>query len=370
MKSGTKCRTIVDALSDEIAAGRYRAPSSFPSAERIVRRFKVSYATAVKALDEMKKRGLVYSVVGSGTFVTKTAGRSIGLLAPAWSGSDFFPALCHAISAICQSRSRPLLFADTSSDSNEGLGERLVSLANSLVSERVSGILCHPVDFCEDARAANEAVLGVFRKAGVPVVLLDCDIVPPPGESGYDVVGIDNVAAGWRLGEHVLSRGARRILFVSVFMNVSPNAQSRLAGLRDAVAKRRGARVATFNMPPGPDGEAELAACLKRENPDAVVCSSDNVAAVALKVLRAVGKSVPEDVLVTGVNDIALATLTDPPLTTIRQPCAAIARVAFETLERHRKDPDTPPMRVFLPAPLIERESTFSPTTPKKEKRK
>lgn len=58
MKSGTKCRTIVDTLSDEIAAGRYRAPSSFPSVERIIRRFKVSYATAVKALDEMKERGI------------------------------------------------------------------------------------------------------------------------------------------------------------------------------------------------------------------------------------------------------------------------------------------------------------------------
>ena len=358
MKSGTKCRTIVDTLSDEIAAGRYRAPSSFPSVERIIRRFKVAHLTAVRAMDELKRRGLVYSVNGSGTFVTKTAGRSIGLLAPAWSGSDFFPALCHAISAICQSRSRPLLFADTSSDSNDGLGERLVSLANSLVSERVSGILCHPVDFCEDARAANEAVLGVFRKAGVPVVLLDCDIVPPPGESGYDVVGIDNVAAGWRLGEHVLSRGARRILFVSMFANVSSNMQSRLAGLHNAVAGTRGARVDAFDMPSGNGGESALADCLKGKLPDAVVCSSDKVAAMALKALRSIGCSVPGDVLVTGVNDTSIATLTDPPLTTIRQPCATIARIAFETLDRRRKDPDAPPMRVFLPAPLVEREST------------
>ncbi|MBR3085980.1 MAG: substrate-binding domain-containing protein [Kiritimatiellae bacterium] len=370
MRSGTKCRTIVDTLSDEIAAGCYRPPTTFPSAERIVRRFKVSYSTAVKALDEMKKRGLVYSVIGSGTFVTKTAGRSIGLLAPAWSGSDFFPTLCHAVSATCQSRARPLLFVDTSSDSNEGLGEKFVSLAESLVSERVSGILCHPVDFSENASAANEAVLGVFRKADVPVVLLDCDIVPPPGESGYDVVGIDNVAAGWRLGEHVLSRGARRVLFVSMFANISSNVQSRLAGLRNAVAEVRGARVDAFDMPSGNGDVTALADCLKGKRPDAVVCSSDNVAAVALKALRAIGKSVPGDVLVTGVNDTSIATLTDPPLTTIRQPCADIARVAFEALDRRRRTPDAPPMRVFLPAPLIERESTFSPTTPKKKKEK
>ena len=55
MKSGTKCRTIVDTLSDEIAAGRYRSPSLFPSVERIIRRFKVAHLTAVRAIDELKR---------------------------------------------------------------------------------------------------------------------------------------------------------------------------------------------------------------------------------------------------------------------------------------------------------------------------
>ena len=68
----------------------------------------------------------------------------------------------------------------------------------------------------------------------------------------------------------------------------------------------------------------------------------------------------PEDVLLTGVNDGEIAHVVSPPLTTIHQPCADIARAAFEMLERRRKDPDAPPMRVLLPAPLIERESTSS----------
>ena len=89
MKSGTKCRTIVDTLSDEIAAGRYRAPSSFPSVERIIRRFKVAQTTAVRALDELKKRGLVYSVHGSGTFVRKSAFRA----------TEFKPSLAAAVGA-------------------------------------------------------------------------------------------------------------------------------------------------------------------------------------------------------------------------------------------------------------------------------
>jgi len=362
MRSGTKCRFIVETLGGEIAAGRYSAPSTFPSAEQIVRRFKVAYLTARKALDELKKRGLVFSVQGAGTYVTRTAGRSIGLVVPAWSGSDFFPALCHAVSAICQRNSRALLFADTSAESGEGLGERMVALAKSFVQEKVGGVLFHPIDFCSGADVANKAVLDVFREAGVPVVLLDCDVANPPDESGYDVVGIDNVAAGWRLGEHVISRGAKKILFVSVFAAVSPNAQSRLAGLRDAVSARRGIRLAAFDAAPGEAGEEAIEEAIRREKPDAVVCSNDNLAAQSLHALSNMGLRVPYDVLLAGVNDVSLARMLSPPLTTIHQPCVDIARVAFETLERRRKNPDAPPMRIFLPAPLVVRESTGAAT--------
>ena len=369
MRKGTKCRTIVDTLGDEIAAGRYRPDSAFPSAERIVRRFQVSYLTAVRALDELKRQGLVYSVAGSGTFVSKMAGRSLGLMVPAWPGSDFFPMLCREVSALCQAKGRPLLFADTSgSEAGDGVIEtRLVEAAHSFVAERVSGVLFHPVDFHGGAVKANEAVLGVFRAAEVPVVLLDCDVVAPPGESGYDLVGIDNVSAGWRLGEHVLSRGARRLLFVSVFAAASPNVRMRLAGVRGAAAGRRGAKVGDLDLASVNDGEAVLAKRFRTDPPDAVVCSSDMVAALAHKALRAAGLRVPEDVLLTGVNDGPVAELADPPLTTIRQPCTDIARVAFEALERRRAFPSAPAMRIFLPAPLVAREST-SPLSPPDKK--
>lgn len=358
MQSGTKCGRIVETLAAEIAEGRYRAPSSFPSAEQIVRRFKVAYLTAVKAHDELKRRGLVYSVQGAGTYVARAAGRSVGLVVPGWSGSDFFPALCRSVSAVCQRSSRPLLFADMLAESGDGLAARVVSIARSFVGAGVGGVLFHPVDFCEGAGKVNREVLDVFREAGVPVVLLDCDISNPPEESGYDVVGIDNVAAGWRLGEHVISRGARKILFASIFAAVSPNAQSRLAGLRDAVAAKRGARLAAFDVPPDESAAAALSEAIRREKPDAVVCSNDKVAAEALRAVEGLGLRVPEDVLVAGVNDGEIARVVSPRLTTIHQPCADIARVAFEALDRRRKDPDAPPMRIFLPAPLVVREST------------
>lgn len=355
-RAKTKFRTVVETLEDEILAGRYKPPASFPSVARIVRRFGVAHLTAVKVLDELKKMGLVHSRQGAGTFVAPTAGRSVGLIVPAWQGSDFFPALCGEVACVCQRKGRPLLFADASRISNTEMAKRLKAIAESFIDQRVSGVMFHPVDFCERAQKANREVVEVFRAAGVPVVLLDCDIVSPPDESGLDVVGIDNVTAGWRLGEHMLSRGAKRILYVSVFSNVSPNAQSRLAGLRDAVNSKSGVTLSEYGMTPYTGGR--LCDCLRKTKADAIVCSNDNVAALVVKELAALGLRVPQDILVSGVNDLTIAMMVNPALTTIHQPCAEIARVAFEMLERRSAEPDAPVMRVFIPAPLVVREST------------
>ena len=357
IRTWTKCRTVVETLSDEIMSGRYNAPATFPSTARIVRRFNVAHLTAVRAVDQLKKLGLVRSRRGSCTYVSPTAGKGIGLMVPSWSGSDFFPALCSEVSGLCQKMCRPLFFADTARLSPDGIADRLEDLARSFVEQRVSGVLFHPVDFCASARTANARVVAKFREAGIPVVLHDCDIVDPPEESGFDVVGIDNVAAGRKLGDHVLSQGARRIVYASVFPKLSPNVQSRLSGLRDAVSATRGAKLAEFDMSTTASGKL-LGECLRKTKADAIVCSSDRVAALAIREILALGIRVPQDVIVSGVNDITVATMVTPALTTIHQPCADIARVAFETLERRRADPDAPAMRVFLPAPLVVREST------------
>jgi len=363
MRAKTKCRTVVETLADEIMAGRYRPPATFPSVARIVRRFGVAHLTAVRVLDELKKMGLVRSRQGSGTFVAPAAGRSVGLMVPAWHASDFFPSICGEISSVCQERGMALLFADTSKISCDEMPGRLSAIAKSFVEQGVAGVMFHPVDFCGCAREANEMVVDVFREAGVPIVLLDCDIVNPPEESGIDMVGIDNISAGWRLGKHVMSRGARKVLYVSVFTEVSPNALSRLAGLRDAVSASRRVSLSELRMPQS-GGAEELREGIAASHADAIVCSSDMVAAIVMKELAALGLRVPDDVIVAGVNDVSLAKIVSPALTTIHQPCAEMARVAFETLERRRGDPGAPAMRVFLPAPLVERDSTARAARP------
>ena len=104
--------------------------------------------------------------------------------------------------------------------------------------------------------------------------------------------------------------------------------------------------------------ESTLHATWRRRLPDAIVCSSDLVAANVLKLLPQIGKRCPDDVLVTGVNDVDLATLVSPTLTTVHQPCEAIAQTAFETLLWRMENPTTEPRRIMVATSLVVRDST------------
>ena len=96
-----------------------------------------------------------------------------------------------------------------------------------------------------------------------------------------------------------------------------------------------------------------------------MICTSDYVAALALKEIAASGRRVPDDMLVTGVNDIGVTRLVNPSLTTVRQPVDEIAKTAVETLKWRMENPSAVGRRIFLDAPLVVRESTAA--KPKKQ---
>lgn len=90
--------------------------------------------------------------------------------------------------------------------------------------------------------------------------------------------------------------------------------------------------------------------------PDALVCASDMIAIAALRSLREIGMTVPGNIAVTGFDDIPLAPLVCPSLTTIRQPVPDMARTAFDWVLRSDKGPKSPSPVVFKPT-LVVRES-------------
>ena len=96
----------------------------------------------------------------------------------------------------------------------------------------------------------------------------------------------------------------------------------------------------------------------RRPRPDAFVCENDVLAARLLKTLTALGHRVPQDVLLAGFDDVQIARLSSPALTTIRQPCDLIARTAFDRLLSRIARPQQEPLHLVPAAELVVREST------------
>lgn len=354
--NNAKYRTLLETLKKDILSGKYSSEEHFPSIRALSRRFGLAGTTVQRAIEELGHQGLISRIQGRGTIVTRQgASRKIGLIVPALPKVEIFSTICHEISSVCQEHDRLVLFADEKADAADKVGNRLKKLAEKFIEDGVAGIVFHPVDYCPNASRINREIVGMFARANIPVVLLDCDLEHTMQSSGWDQVGVDNVEVGWKLGRHVVEMGAKRILFV-MRTKWSVNVWKRLLGLKSAAEGCKGVKVGEYFLDAGSrDAFLKL---LRRNCPDAIVCSSDAVAANVLKLVEKAGKSSPKDVLVAGINDIEIARITSPSLTTVRQPCADIARAAIETLEWRMLNPDAKPRQVWLPTELVVRDST------------
>ena len=173
-------------------------------------------------------------------------------------------------------------------------------------------------------------------------------------------VDVDN-AGGARLAvDHLLRNGRRRVATIAGPQDMGVGV-ARLAGYRDALSAA-GPEVSRDLVAYGDFSEASGATAARRllaarPDLDAVFAASDLMAAGALRVLRELGRRVPQDVAVVGFEDSPLANQTDPPLTTVHQPVEEMGRqMARLLVDLIRGEPDDPPY-VLLDTHLVRRAS-------------
>ena len=149
-------------------------------------------------------------------------------------------------------------------------------------------------------------------------------------------IGFDNRAAMKALAEKVLDFGHRRLGFISAERDSNDRARARVEGVRDAL-RARGLPVESLvviDTPYAIENGAE--ACkdllLRSEPPSVILCGNDVLAVGAMQGARRMGASVPDDLSITGFDDIELATVVDPPLTTVHVPHREMGRQAAQML--------------------------------------
>ena len=191
---------------------------------------------------------------------------------------------------------------------------------------------------------------------------LPCVFIGRPWNSADRVayVDTDNVAGGREATEELISRGRRRIGTIAGPADMSAGID-RLAGWRSAVlAAGQDDKAVEHGDFTEHGGEAAAKKLLDRHPElDGIVVASDLMAVGALKVLKAAGRRVPEDVAVIGYDDLGVSERADPPLTTIRNPIREMAEQATRLLlEQIDGDRTARAMRVIFPPALGRRDST------------
>jgi LacI family transcriptional regulator len=203
--------------------------------------------------------------------------------------------------------------------------------------------------------------LAELRRLDIPLVVLDSW-----GQTQVDVpsVGATNWVGGFSATEHLLSLGHRRVAMIG---GPAPllSSKARAAGYRAALdAAGVAFDVELFRSGDFlPDrGAAETRALLDVEDaPTAIFAGSDLQALGVYQALRERGKHVPEDISVVGFDDLPVASLATPPLTTVRQPLAEMGRMAVEMIRHLLEGEDVQDGRVEMPTSLVVRESSGTP---------
>ncbi len=200
--------------------------------------------------------------------------------------------------------------------------------------------------------------------AGIPVVVIDP--VEEPG-AGVKSVGTTNWHGGLSATRHLIELGHRRIAAIG-----GPSgpwsSRARLDGYRAAM-QDAGLAVDETLIRRGPfsvaTGREQGLHLLRRvDRPTAIVAGSDAQAFGVLQALGACRLRAPDDVSVVGFDDVPVAAWATPPLTTVRQPLAAMAATAFRMLRAGGTSYEAQPDHVELATTLVVRESTGPPRRP------
>ncbi|WP_055492734.1 LacI family DNA-binding transcriptional regulator [Streptomyces sp. TP-A0356] len=152
----------------------------------------------------------------------------------------------------------------------------------------------------------------------LPLVMLDSD---PEGSLGAATVNLDIADGTRQVADHLLALGHRHVLHLAADVP-SWTFEIRARELAARLASTPGTSLRTTRAPISiEDARAAAEAALATAGaprPTALVCDDDKLAAGAYKAARRLGLRIPDDLSVTGVDDLALATALDPELTTVR----------------------------------------------------
>ncbi|MDC7245374.1 MAG: substrate-binding domain-containing protein [Sphaerochaetaceae bacterium] len=350
MKKPLKFEFIYEDLKERILMDEFKEAGKLPPEYILTETYKCSRPTLQKALRMLINEKIVSTIQGSGTFInpqpaeiettrefsTKTNGQSLyGLIFPNLGPGFIFKTITDSIAESISHLNASLIWGGYISPSASNLQQQIKDICDSYIELGIKGVFFAPFEYNEYSDEANTFIVNSFTNANIPIVLVDADITQYPQRSSYDLVSLDHVHAGYTITSHMIEKGAKKILFLT--LPYSKNSYKlRLMGFHEALFDHGIPPTEAYMVTCKPEHTEEVAEVLKKYKPDGIITLIDRAAVSLITTLRKLGISVPHDILIGSFDDLGY--LFDMSISTIRQPLEQIGKAAVKMMIEREKD--------------------------------
>ncbi len=265
-------------------------------------------------------------------------------------GNPFYPAFERGIQDVADANGYDLTAYNT-----DGIREKELRCLHSVRRARVDGVIATPFQITAEDFAP-------LIDSGVPVVVFG-EMTSDPARHLIDEIFVNDLAAAGELVHYLLDREYLPLVMLGGPLDVLRR-EGRITAFRQIMAERgllpvEGEALVRGDDPTEAGGYAAMRKFLNRSPlPRAGFASNDMMAIGAMVAIREAGLRVPDDIAVAGFDDITVARLLNPPLTTVAQFPERLGRRAAEMLfERLDGSVTGEGRRVEMPHQLMVRES-------------
>lgn len=277
---------------------------------------KISQKTREKVLEAIKELNYHPNYIGRSLVKGKT--NNIGVVA-SFFASLFALESVRGIEQVLRNTQYNLILYST-----RGLEENEADLLQRIYYERrADGLIIISLK-------ADKKIIEEFKKEGVPVVFIE-ELV-----EGAPTVKFNNIKGAFLATEYMIKKGRKNIALVVGEKGL--NAEERIKGYKDALNKyglnyneENVINVVNYSFE---EGEEILDIILEKESKiDGIFCAAGDITAIGIMdAAKNKGVKIPDDIAIIGYDDIYIANLTTPSLTTVRQPIMEMGKRSFELL--------------------------------------
>ncbi|MFD0694455.1 LacI family DNA-binding transcriptional regulator [Paenibacillus sp. GCM10027628] len=306
---------------------------------------KISQKRREEILKVMERLQYQPSLIASALMGKKTF--TLGLLIPDIS-NPFFAEIARAIEDQAHQNGYSVIMCST--DNKDERVERYITL---LEQKSVDGIII-------GTGIENMEILSLLQNKSIPIAM----IAREASALAVDTVVADDFVGGMLAAEHLISLGHRRVAILAENLKVS-SSRERIRGFKQGMHDAGisfsddNIIICEYKVEEGKRGIQELLGRSSAEHPTAIFCCNDLLAIGALQGAKELGLRVPKALSIVGFDNTILATVTDPPLTTVSQPMEQMGKLVFNLLIDNLEKKDGIKQRIVLRPELIIRQSTM-----------